>query len=545
MKVMTRRSGGDVVCECLKVLGVDTVFGIVSVHNIPIYDALARDGGFRTIDARHEQAALHMADAYARATGRLGVAITSTGPGAANSVPGLFEAGFASSRVLMITGQVDTPFYGKGKGFLHEAENQLAMLRTVTRRSESPRRVEGIADALFAVARDVLDGRPQPGAVEIPIDLQYADAPAELPAFRPLPPREPDPADVRLAADAIDSAGRRVILAGGGVISAAASGALVALAEALDAPVFTTVNGRGAIAEDHPLAAGVLMSPPLGGSAIPGVFAGADLVIAAGTRFQSGATGNWQLPIGSLVHIDADPTVIGRNYRAEVAVTADARGALRAIGAAVNARPNDGEFNESVRAARREHEQAMRARIGPDHAAMLDALRAALPRDANVVRDATVPAYTWGNQLLAIYAPNTSLNTTSAAIGPGLPMAIGAAIGSGRKTALIAGDGGFMLHIGELATAAQYRLPLIICLFNDRGYGVLRGIQKMRFDGRTTGVDIHTPDFVRVAEGMGVQAERVASAAGFAGAIERAVAAEGPVLLDIDQTAMQPIRLFG
>ncbi|NJN52261.1 MAG: hypothetical protein HC809_11350, partial [Gammaproteobacteria bacterium] len=167
-------TGSDLAYQALCTLGVKHVFGIVSVHNIPIYDSILRHGGIQTIDMRHEQGALHAADGYARATGRLGVAITSTGPGACNAVPGLYEAQFASSPVLMLTGQVDTPFLDKGKGFLHEAERQLEMLRTVTRTSLRVRHAQEIAEAIVRVGRDCTTGRPQPGAVEIPIDLQYA-----------------------------------------------------------------------------------------------------------------------------------------------------------------------------------------------------------------------------------------------------------------------------------------------------------------------------------------------------------------------------------
>ena len=177
-------TGADLAYRALRALDVEHVFGIVSVHNIPIYDAILRHGGIKPIDMRHEQAAVHAADGYARSSGRLGVAITSTGPGACNAVPGLFEAGFASSPVLMLTGQIDTPYLGKAKGFLHEAERQLEMLRTVTRRAEQVHSAAEIAQVILRVAGDVRTPRPQPGAVEIPIDLQYqqvADATVAAP----------------------------------------------------------------------------------------------------------------------------------------------------------------------------------------------------------------------------------------------------------------------------------------------------------------------------------------------------------------------------
>ena len=536
-------TGADLAYRALRALGVEHVFGIVSVHNIPIYDAILRRGGIKPIDMRHEQAAVHAADGYARAGGKLGVAITSTGPGACNAVPGLFEAGFASSPVLMLTGQIDTPYLGKAKGFLHEAERQLEMLRTVTRRSEQVRRADEIADVIVRVANDAVRPRPQPGAVEIPIDFQYQ--PVGGVAIE-TPQRASVPVDAKAIADAarlVGETSRRVIWAGGGVVGGNASAELQRLAEALAAPVFTSGNGRGSIPEDHALAMGPLTAQ----AEMRETLSNAELVIAVGARFQGGATGNWSLQLpGKLIHVDADPAVVNRNYPADVAIVGEAQPALVALLATLNAEPGDPDFLGKAQQSRDRARAAIRAQMGPDHQRIMDAIRHALPRHGNVVRDATVPAYIWGNRLLPILTPRTSLSTTSAAIGPGLPLAIGAAVATNQKTVVIQGDGGFMLHIGELATAAQYSLPIVVCVFNDGGYGVLRAIQGMRFEGRTTGVDLQTPDFVRVAEGMGVRAERVRSAGDFEAAFGRAMAHAGPVLLDIDMNALAPMGdLFG
>jgi len=325
-------------------------------------------------------------------------------------------------------------------------------------------------------------------------------------------------------------------------VSGNAAALLQRLAEALDAPVFTSGNGRGSIPEDHALAMGPLTAQ----AEMRETLSGAELVIAVGARFQSGATGNWTLKLPRLIHIDADAGVVNRNYPADVAVIGDAEAALSALLAAQNAQPGDADFLCDAQRRRDTARVAIREQMGPDHQRIMDAIRRELPRHGNIVRDATVPAYIWGNRLLPVLTPRTSLSTTSAAIGPGLPLAIGAAVATGEKTVVIQGDGGFMLHIGELATAAQYQLPVIVCVFNDRGYGVLRAIQRMRFDGRTAGVDIKTPDFVQVAEGMGVHAEAVRSAAEFEAAFARAVAHTGPVLLDIDMNALAPMGdLFG
>ncbi|MEX1104056.1 MAG: thiamine pyrophosphate-binding protein, partial [Dehalococcoidia bacterium] len=513
---MQEMTGGEAVYEALRALGVEHVFGIVSVHNIPIYDAILRGGGITAVSVRHEQGALHAADGYARATGKLGVAITSTGPGATNGMTGLFEAGFASSPVMMITGQIDSQWYGKGKGFLHEAESQLPMLRTLTRRTESIRRPEEIGETIVRLAGDALTGRPQPVAVEIPVDFQYARAAIDIPAVEGFPRLQPNRDGIEQAATALREAKRPIIWAGGGVVSANAGATLVQLAEKLNAPVFTSTTGRGAIPEDHPLAMGPLTAQPQ----FTQIFDEADVVLAVGTRFQGGATRNWAVKLpGKLVHLDADPAVIGRNYPADVAVVGDAglglAGILQSLDGAAGA---DIDFTARAREVRDGVRSTIRKQIGPDFEAIMDTMREGLSREGVIVRDATVPAYLWGNRLIPILEPRTSLHSTSAAIGPGLPLAIGAAIGSGCKTALIQGDGGFMLNIGELATAAQYRVPVIVCLFNDGGYGVLRNIQSNTFDGRQTGVDLATPDFAMVARAMGVEGARAASVAEFRGA---------------------------
>ena len=287
-------TGGDVVYRTLVDAGVEHVFGVVSVHNLPIYDAIDRGGKITAVAVRHEQAAVHAADGYARATGKLGVALTSTGPGAANAVAGLYEAGFASSPVLMITGQIDTSYLGKGRGFLHEAEQQAAMLRAVSRRVETVRLGQRIGPALALVIDDLLTGRPQPGCVEIPIDLQAAalaeDDLAAAPASRSAA-LEPAPAAVARAAELLSRARRPLLIAGGGVLrsggaerSGGAAAELRALVERLPAPVLLSTNGRGALADDHPLCLGALLYHP----ETQALQEEADVVLAVGTSLQVG-----------------------------------------------------------------------------------------------------------------------------------------------------------------------------------------------------------------------------------------------------------------
>ena len=547
-------TGGEVVHEVLVRAGVTHVFGVVSVHNLPIYDAIERGGRITPVAMRHEQAAVHAADGYARATGRLGVAVTSTGPGAANGLPGLYEAGFASSPVLMITGQADTPNFGKGRGFVHEADNQAAMLAAVCRRVETVRMRQQIAPALMRVIEDILTGRPQPGSIEIPIDLQYAGrevTPAEQAPVAVPSPVQPDAAAVDAAAALLAGAVRPLIVAGGGVLRsggaqrpAGASAELRALAELLGAPVLLSANGRGGLADDHPLCLGNLVYHP----EIRALREQADVVLAVGTRLQVGSEArNYAALSGKLIHLDADAGVIHRVNPAELALVADAAAGLAALTVALadrGDRPVARErqaWAERARTARATVQARLRDLIGPDHFAIMEEIRSGAPRATRLVRDSTVPAYLWGNQMLPILEPRTSMHPTAGAIGPGLPLAIGAAVATERRTVLIVGDGGFMLHVGELAVAAQYRLPVTICLFNDRGYGVLRRIEETRFGGRTFGVDLATPDFPALARSMGVDAQAVAGVDQFRTAYRAAMQGAGPVLLDIDLNALHPI----
>ena len=535
---MSELTGAEAVYESLRAVGVEHVFGIVSIHNIPIYDAIFRGGGITPISVRHEQGAVHAADGYARATGKLGVAITSTGPGASNGMTGLFEAGFASSPVLMITGQVDTGLYGKGKGVLHEAENQIPMLRTVTRVAESIRRPEEVGETVVRVARQIRTGRPQPGAIEIPIDVQYARGEIDIPHMESWPRINPNKAALGTAINLLNEAKRVVVWAGGGVVSSGAAADLVQLAEALGAPVVTTTNGRGSIPEDHPLSVGAFSPQP----GMTEMFETADVVLAIGTRFQSSETREFKLNIpGKIIHIDADAGVINRNYQASVAVVGDARLAIAGLIRGLEGGARDPDFLVRSCALSALTRQQMLAQIGPDFEAIMNAMRRLLPRDGLVVRDATIPAYLWGNRLIPILESRTSLNPTSNAIGPGLPLAIGAAIGTGKKAVIVQGDGGFMLNLSELSTAVQYNVPIIVCVFNDHGYGILRTLEARAFDGRQFGTELSTPDFAMVARAMGMHGETVVGVSQFEDAFARACQSTGPVLLDIDMSALAPM----
>lgn len=534
-------TGAELIARGLADAGVRHAFAIVSIHNMPILDAINQLGETQLIDVRHEQAGTHAADGYARATGEMGVMIASTGPGTSNCVTGLLEAGAGSSPVLLITGQVSTDFYGRGLGYVHEAENQVAMLDSVCRRVASPRTIDAVAPDFAAVIRDIRTGRPQPGAIEIPIDLQYEDAPAfTFGDLSPAPVR-PSESSVERAREALAEASRRVIVVGGGVISAGASAELVALAESLDAPVLTMLEGRGAIPDDHPLCLGNLYD----GRGVQKAMRDAEVTLAVGTSFAVGVGGvaAGLTPPGTLIHVDVDPNVIGRTHRADVPVHGDAKLVLAALAGSIDGvSPNDAQFNQGLREAADGLRGAIGKRLGADVPAMLEKLRDVLPRDGLWLRDTTLPATFYGNQVFPVYEPRTSVAPSSSAIGPGLSMAVGAVLGSGKRGVLIHGDGGLLFHATEFATAAQYNLPLTTVVFNDSGYGVLRWLQDERF-GRINETDLGAVDFAKLAESLNVPGERVTDMAAFDAALERSQAADGPYVIDVQLEHFAPYEL--
>ena len=536
---MAMMTGGQAVAETLALLGVSKVFGIVSVHNLPIYDAISLHPDIQVINVRHEQAAAHAADAYSRVTGELGVILTSTGPGALNAVAGIYEAAFVSSKLLMVTGQIESRFRGKGKGFLHEYEKQPELLSNLCRTVSSVRYAEDISRDLAAVADDIQRGRPQPGAIEIPIDLQYQSADIDLFASRTISRLVPDEALLNQALALLENAQRPLIWAGGGVNISGASGELTDLAERMGAPVVTTIEGRGAISEAHDLSLGFRTDRRSAAE----IFEEADVVLAIGTRFQNYATRVWTLQMPeNLIHIDVDHGVIGRNYPAAVPIVADAKMALQELLHGLSKTAVDEQFLERCRKIKEADEEAIKEEIGPDHSEIVSVIRRLLPEECPVVRDSTVPNYTWGNRLLKILRSRTSIRPAAVAIGPGLPLAMGAAIGSMSHALLIQGDGGLQLSLGELSACAEHQIPVIALVFNDSGYNVLRIIQENVL-GHKHGTELSKINFVTVAQGMGVEAERVEGIAQFEPALARALARSGPSVIEIDMDFLAPIEL--
>jgi acetolactate synthase-1/2/3 large subunit len=528
-------TGGELLVEVLREAGVEVVFGIISVHNLPLVEAVAEH--LRFVPVRHEASAVNAADGYARATGRLGCALTSTGTGAGNAAGSLIESLSSGTSVLHITGQVELEFLGSGRGFIHETKDQLGMLRAVSVEAHTIGSVDGAAPILRDAVRRALQAPGGPVSVEWPIDLQYLPHPTNtVPAadVAPTPAAgtasSPDGLDELIA---LASAARRpLIWAGGGV--ARSGPELTALLEAWGAGLLTSNSGRGAVPEDHPLVVGNYAATPAGQELLDE----ADLVLSLGTHFRSNETRDYalRLPVTHL-QVDLDEAAIGRVYPAKAGVVADVAAVLRSLTAAlVDGGSTDPGWRDRVTSARDEVRRRQRANLG-DHAVLADALRAVLPRESVIARDVTIASSSWGNRLLEMHDPRSNVFPRGGGIGQGLGMGLGAALARpDEPTAVIVGDGGLAVHFGELLTLAQEKPWLVLLVFNDGGYGVLRNLQESQGKERSA-VDLTTPDFALLSESLGLAYRRIGSAAEAQPVLEDAVSLRGPVVVEIDLAA--------
>ncbi|WP_328316607.1 thiamine pyrophosphate-binding protein [Streptomyces sp. NBC_00388] len=529
---MRYTTGGDLLVAVLRELGIDTVFGIVSVHNLPLVEAVDRE--LRFVPVRHEATAVSAADAYGRARGSIGCALTSTGTGAGNAAGSLVESLSSGTAVLHVTGQIDSAYLGGGRGFIHETRDQLAMLRAVSAYAATVTSADDAGRLLREAARAALTAPGGPGSVEWPVDLQYAAQTdgGPVPAGDPHP--RPDPAVLAPAAALLASARRPLIWAGGGANGAAPQ--LTALLAATGAGLLTSNSGRGAVPEDHPAVIGNFATAP----AARALLADADVLLSIGTHFRSNETADYTLALPAAhIQVDVDPAAIGRVHPARHALHGRADGVLDAL--LPYARPAGPGWTARVTAVRDEVRAALHESIGPQ-AAVCDALRAVLPREAVVARDVTIASSSWGNRLLEMYDPRSNVFPRGGGIGQGLGMGIGAALARpGTPTVVLAGDGGLAVHLGELLTLAQERPALTLVVFNDGGYGVLRNMQD-RYSGRRSGVDLTTPDFARLAGACGLAYARIAEPGHAHPVLERAVASGGPVLVEVDLAALGPMK---
>ena len=534
-------TGGDVIVKILKAAGVERVFGIISIHNIPIYDAIARQGGIRTITNRSEPGAVNMADGYAKASGALGVVITSTGAGAGNAAGALIEAQTNGTPLLHITGQIDSPYLDQAKGFIHECKDQLGMLKAI---SKEAFRVRSIGSLVTTVQNAIEVAQTAPTgvvSVEIPIDIQkMIQAVPEL-SFNPHSCPTLDLLTMKEAADILLSAKRPLIWSGNGVIQADAIEELTSIAEMWGAGVLTSQAGRGSLRENHPQCIGNFAY----NSAIRDFLASCDVLLAVGTRFRGSETRVWQLPLPrTIVQIDVDRLAIGRNYPATIGCVADAKLALLALMNELDGKvkPNTSYLQEVLH-ARNACRDALSATLGPYHEFCID-LRNSLDQDAILVADVTISATLWGSRLFPVYGPRQYIHAAGGGIGQGLQMGLGAKLGRPkRQVVVIVGDGGLQVNLGELGTAVQEGIDVVIVLFNDGGYGVLRNIQNRVLEGRHIGVDLHGLNFVKLCEAYGVAHYPVTSTTMFRPAINAALERGRLSLIEVDMAAIGPYRI--
>jgi acetolactate synthase-1/2/3 large subunit len=525
---------GDAIARALADIGVTTVFGVISIHNMPILDAIARQSRIRFVPARGEAGAMNMADAYARVSRSLGVAITSTGTAAGNAAGSQVEALTAGSPVLHITTQVDREFVDRDRAAIHDVPRQPDMLKAISKTYLRIWEPAAAVDTLIAAAQSALAAPTGPVTLEIPVDIQRVNVATRRLTGMPAVPRAiPDAAQLDALAEAVRKARRPMLWLGGGARGAAdAATALVTRGFG----AVTSTNGRATVPEGHPHSLGAFNMTP---EAVE-IYGRADLMIVVGSRLRGNETQNNRMPLPPLVQIDADTGQAGRNYPVQQFIAGDARLALEGLLERLPARLNtDAEFLAAIGAARVKSEAALRAALGP-YTAIADALNTRVHKAGHPwVRDVTISNSTFGNRYVQIAAPHLGVHALGGGIGQGIAMGIGAALaGINAKAIVLVGDGGAQLMIGELATAVEAQADMVFVMMNDKGYGVIRNIQDAQYSGRRVYADILTPDFALLCASVGLPHERVTASHAFEAALDRALAAAGPKMIEVDMTAI-------
>jgi acetolactate synthase-1/2/3 large subunit len=542
---MPRMTGGEAVVEALKREGVEYLFSIPGVQIMGIFDALYGEKDLRLVVVRHEQTALYMADGYARVKGKPGVGLVVPGPGVQNALAAVGTAYACSSPVLLLAGQIESKDLGKDGGALHEVNDQLDMVRPVTKWCKRVMAVEDIPGTIHEAMRQMKTGRPRPTEVEVPWDTIRSSGEVEFPAQEPLPPQELDQKSVRRAAELLVQAQKPLIWAGGGAIVSDSSAEMKDLVEALGAPVATTAQGKGVIPEDHPLSLG---GAYYGFGAVRWAMPKADVVLTVGTRitWQQARPATALRPPQKLIQLDADPSMIGKNYPAEVALAMDAKAGLKALVEEVRKmKVNQGRWASSeLEQFRENHRQWVRERA-PLQVEIIKAIRKELADDAIFVCGVTNIGY-WSNLAYEVRRPRTFITSSYfATLGFSFPTALGAKIAApDRQVVCVVGDGGFMYACAELATAVRYGINLVTIVFNDQAYGSTKSDQLVNFRGRTVGTELNNPDFVKLAEVFGVRGLR-ATPERLGKALREALDSKQPVVIEVPvPTMIAPFQIM-
>jgi thiamine pyrophosphate-dependent acetolactate synthase large subunit-like protein len=506
-------TGARAAVEALESAGVEVVFGLPGVHNLALWREL-NASPVRLIGVRHEQTAAYAADGYARASGRLGVAITTTGPGAANTLAAVGEAWASRQPVLVIATDIATTARRPGvwRGTLHEATDQAAMFVPVVKDAVRVHRAADVGPAVAEAARTALAAPSRPVYVEIPTDLLAAEAepgadgePEHLrPERRIEAPNALPEEQLMRAVEVLERSRRPLVWAGGGALQSGAGEQVARLAERLVAPVLLTYSAHGLLPPDHPC----LVDAPPHVPEVGALWDEADVVVALGTDFDGMMTQGWKMPQPPhIVAVNVDAADASKNYLPDVVLEADAADGAAALTDRLGKR---GGLDSLARRLRelRDRVRADLARADPEASAFLAAVESALPPDAMLVCDMCIPGY-WLGAFHRTPAPRKlSYPLGWGTLGCAFPQGLGAALAGEGPVVSISGDGGFLYACGELAAAKQERIPLTAVIVDDGGYGMLRFDQDRRHDPRE-GVDLETPNFVALAASFGVRADSV------------------------------------
>jgi thiamine pyrophosphate-dependent acetolactate synthase large subunit-like protein len=522
-------TGAERLVRALEAAGVETVFGLPGVHNLPIWRALA-GGPIRLVGVRHEQTAAYAADAYARASGRPGVALVTTGPGAANAVAATGEAWACGSPLVVVATDIPAALRRPGvyRGLLHETPDQAAIFAPVTK---AQLRVSdaSLIEPMLRSALQIAQLPPsRPVYVEVPTDLLSAEADEREAETRDWEwSAGMERADLEPALELLREAERPLIWAGGGALRAEAGAAVGDLALRIQAPVITTYQGTGLLGREHPCDVGL---PPF----VPEVGAlwdDADLVVAVGSDLDGTMTQNWAQPQPPrLLAINVDAHDAAKNYRPDIVLVGDARVVCEALAEALPDRAGGAALATNLETLR-ERTWLRLDEEQPDAVEFLRSVARALPDEAVVVCDMCIPGY-WLGGFYRPPAPRRLLYPLGwGTLGCAFPQAIGAALAGSAPAVSFSGDGGFLYAAGELATAAQEEIPLTAVIVDDGGYGMLRFDQRRKGDP-LYGVDLLTPDFEALARSFGVEAETVDGLGlGFAAALSAHVRDPRPSVL--------------
>ncbi len=536
---MNLMSGSRALIKALEREGVDVVFGIPGGAIMPVYDELL-NSDIRHVLARHEQSAAHMADGYARASGRVGVCMATSGPGATNLVTGVATAYMDSTPLVAITGQVPTSMMARDAFqeidavgiYTHVTKYSFQLLRS----SEVPY----VTKAAFFLAST---GRTGPVHIDMPKDVQTGEAEMSFPdhvdirGYRPYVP--PDPAAVARALDLLLESERPIILAGGGVIKSGAHDYLLQLAESALIPVATTLMGKGAVPEDHPLSLGpVGMHGTVQANKLVNE---ADLVLAIGVRFSDRTTMEVRgfAPDATIVHFDVDPTEVGKNVKAHHAVTGDLKASIGLLLRMFQERARTGSWGawrrrvEEVVSQWRDAVVGVKSEFSPPH--ILRAMREILPPDS-IVTTEVGQNQMWAELYFKVLRPRTFITSGGlGTMGFGFPAAIGAKAARPDVPVVdVAGDGSFMMTMNSLATSIDEKLPVVVVILNNSSLGMVAQWQRLFYNRRYAATIFGAnPDFVRLAESFGAEGVRVYSMDEFRNAFRTAIRSDVTTVIDV------------